>query len=85
MTSQVNPSAGIPYAVILGAAAGVLCSSVTHAILMIHYEEPSPLPLLGGAGFGIYAGCLLGLLGGALVKARCKEDNLPASAEALIP
>jgi hypothetical protein len=74
-----DPRLIIPHAVVLGSVAGVLCSSFTHAVLMIYFEERSPWALLGGTGYGIYAGAMLGLAAGAMVKAQLYRKAVPLS------
>ena len=56
------------YAVSLGMAAGVICSTLVHLVLMIMHEEPEPFGIYAGMPFGIFAGAVLGAICGSFVK-----------------
>jgi hypothetical protein len=62
----------IGYGTMLGAIAGVLCSTLVHAALMIAYAETSFSNLMFGNAIGCLAGVILGWVAGALISGQQK-------------
>jgi large-conductance mechanosensitive channel len=57
----------IGYGTMLGAIAGVLCSTLVHAALMFAYTETNFSNLMFGLAFGSIAGIILGWIATALI------------------
>ncbi len=53
------------YAVSLGMAAGMICSTILHLVLMIMAEEKMPFGLITGLSVGIIVGAIMGAISGA--------------------
>jgi hypothetical protein len=49
-----------PYAHIAGAIVGAICAAAVHSILMVAADESSFVRLLGGLGYGICTGVIIG-------------------------
>ncbi len=62
------------YAVSLGMAAGVICSTIVHLVLMIMHEEKKLFGMAAGLPFGIIAGAILGAICFGIVKKYYTED-----------
>jgi hypothetical protein len=60
-TSEIKTRSGFRgYAVSTGMAAGMICSTIVHLMLMILYGEKTPESIIGGMPFGVIAGNILG-------------------------
>ncbi len=56
------------YAVSLGMATGVICSTIVHLFLMIMHEEIMPFGMIAGLPFGVLAGSILGAISASIIK-----------------
>jgi len=60
---------------VAGAITGIIGSTIVHVLLMIYYEDANILKPLGGAGFGILAGMVLGCLTASIIQNNYKQQT----------
>lgn len=77
--TRLNKGQGfIGLSVLAGAVTGIIGSTIVHVLMMIFYQDSSVLKPLGGAGFGIIAGMVLGFISGVFVRRfYCPKQNEP--------
>ena len=73
------------YCVAAGIGAGVLCSTLVHAVLMIGYQNTRFWGMGVGALFGITAGAFLGLCAGLFLKFAAKTTAAARDPEHALP
>jgi hypothetical protein len=60
--------------VFYGAVTGAICSTVVHVYIMIYCQDSNILKPLGGAGFGIIAGMILGGITAGIMQRNYKKQ-----------